>query len=146
MASIIYVGMDVHSNSYSLCCYSIEKDECFAKTKTEADYKMVIRYLKQVESNLGGDCEFICGYEAGCLGYALYHDLTAHGVKCVILAPTTMLTDRKRIKTDSRDAEIISKCLAYHTYSPVYIPSAQDAAVKEYILLLPSRFGRKLTG
>ena len=25
MASIIYVGMDVHSNSYSLCCYSIEK-------------------------------------------------------------------------------------------------------------------------
>ena len=32
----------------------------------------------------------ICGYEAGCLGYTLYHQLTEHNITCVILAPTTM--------------------------------------------------------
>ena len=54
------------------------------------------------------DANFICGYEAGCLGYTLYHQLTEHQVNCVILAPTTMLEQRskKRIKTDKRDAEI----------------------------------------
>ena len=56
----------------------------------------------------GNDANFICGYEAGCLGYTLYHQLTEHDVNCVILAPTTMLEQRskKRIKTDKRDAEI----------------------------------------
>ena len=39
----------------------------------------------------------------------------------------------KRIKTDRRDARLISKCLAFHTYSPVYIPTEVDDAVKEYI-------------
>ena len=33
-----------------------------------------------------------CGYEVGCLGYSLYNQHTVTGVKCVILVPTTMLT------------------------------------------------------
>src|SRR5699024_5431041 len=39
----------------------------------------------------------------------------------------------KRIKTDPRDAAKIAKCLAFHLYSPVYVPDAEDDAVKEYI-------------
>ena len=55
-----------------------------------------------------------CEYEAGCLGYSLYNQLTAAGVKCVILAPTTMLTQQgKRVKTDARDALMITQCLSY---------------------------------
>ena len=40
-------------------------------------------------------------------------DITAAGVKCVILAPTTMLTQQgKRVKTDARDALMIARvCL-----------------------------------
>lgn len=110
MASIIYVGMDVHSNTYSLCSYSIERQECFAQTRVEADHNRIVQYLKQVEAHNGGPCEFVCGYEAGCLGYTLYHELTAHRIHCVILASTTMMSERKRIKTDGRDAETISKC------------------------------------
>ncbi len=44
----------------------------------------------------GNDANFICGYEAGCLGYTLYHQLTEHDVNCVILAPTTMLEQRSK--------------------------------------------------
>jgi len=46
-----------------------------------------------------------------CLGYSLYHQLTANNVKCEILAPTTMLEQRskKRIKTDNRIEELASK-------------------------------------
>jgi transposase len=75
-----------------------------------------------------------CGYEAGCLGYSLYNQLTAAGVKCVILAPTTMLTQQgKRIKTDKRDALMIAQCLSYGGYHPVYIPTEADDSVKEYL-------------
>lgn len=134
MTSIIYVGMDVHTSNYTLCCYTIKKDETFAIVQIDPDYKSILKYLNRIQSQRGGDCKFICGYEAGCLGYSLYHQLTYHGIECVILAPSTMpVTPGKKVKTDRRDAERISRCLAYHTYSPVYIPTAEDDAVKEYI-------------
>ena len=134
MRSILYVGMDVHTTNYTLCCYSIEKDEAFAVVQVEPDIKNILKYLAQIRTNYGDDCVFLCGYEAGCLGYSLYHQLTDCEIDCVILAPTTMpKTSKQRIKTDKRDAVNIAKCLAYHTYSAVNIPTEEDNAVKEYI-------------
>lgn len=97
--------------------------------------KKVLNYLEFLRTIYGDDANFICGYEAGCFGYTLYHQLTANNVKCIILAPTTMLEQRskKRIKTDRRDAEIIAKCLAQHNYSPVHIPTAKDEETKEFL-------------
>lgn len=34
----IFVGMDVHKEKFSLCCYSIEKDEFSHPHTTAADY------------------------------------------------------------------------------------------------------------
>ena len=134
MTSIIYVGMDVHTTNYTLCCYSVTTDNDFATATMEPDYRNIVKYLDRVGSELGGDCHFQCGYEAGCLGYSLHNQLTARGIDCVILAPSTMATTKKKgIKTDKRDASNIARCLAYNTYSPVYVPTAEDNAVKEYI-------------
>src|SRR5699024_3212982 len=81
-----------------------------------------------------GEVTFVCGYEAGCLGYSLYHQLKDHAVDCKILAPTTMgITNTHHIKTDKRDAANIARCLAFHTYSEVYVPDNEDNAIKEYI-------------
>lgn len=135
MNSIIYVGMDVHSKSYTLCCYTIEGEEILHVQNTGADYKMILKYLERIRTLHDGEVEFICGYEAGCLGYTLYHQLTDHNVKCIILAPSTMPVTRgkKKAKTDRRDAASIAKCLAYRTYSPVHVPTERDEQVKEYI-------------
>ena len=134
MKSILYVGMDVHKSNYTLCSYSIDHDEVFAVVQMEPDYKNILSYLERVRQNYDDNCEFLCGYEAGSLGYTLYHQLTDHGVKCVILAPSTMpKTNKREIKTDKRDAMKIAKCLAYRTYSAVHIPTEEDNAVKEYI-------------
>lgn len=133
MTSIIYVGMDVHTTNFTLCCYDAATDSCFACIQTEPDYRKILSYLKRVEKNIGHKCCFLCGYEAGYLGYTLYHQLMDHDVDCVILAPTTIPTKKNEPKTDRRDAKKISRCLAYHDYSPVYVPTSQDDAVKEYI-------------
>lgn len=85
--------------------------------------------MNRIRKQRGEDTCFVYGYEAGCLGYSLYHQLTDQGVECVILAPSTMAeTPGKRIKTDKRDAEKIARCLAYHQYKPVYIPDEEDDA------------------
>lgn len=134
MASIIYIGMDVHTTNFTLCCYTADSDRGFAGVQTKPDYHEILRYMDRIQKQRGEECQFVCGYEAGCLGYSLYHQLTNHGVDCVILAPTTMHGEKgKRIKTDRRDAENIARCLAFHLYSPVHVPTAEDDAVKEYI-------------
>ena len=133
--STVYVGMDVHKESFSLCAFTIEADKASYHQRTEADYRNVLKYLEFLRSIYGYETDFVCGYEAGCLGYTLYHQLTDHNVNCVILAPTTMLEQRsrKRVKTDRRDAEIIARCLAQHNYSPVHVPSAKDEETKEFL-------------
>ena len=131
----VYVGMDVHKESFTLCAYTLEKEKGSYSRRTPADYKEVLKYLEFLRTVYGNDTIFVCGYEAGCLGYTLYHQLTNHHVNCEILAPATMLERRgkKRIKTDKRDAEIIGGCLAQHNYSPVHVPTASDEEVEEFL-------------
>ena len=59
---IINFGMDVHTTNYTLCCYTFYNDTFFADT---------IRKAQKLSTGL--DVEFVCGYEAGCPGYTLYH-------------------------------------------------------------------------
>lgn len=139
MYRIIKIGMDVHSKNYTLCAMEPvigEEDRVFANIQVTADYKNILMFIDDLKLKLGIDDEYdiVCGYEAGCLGYSLYNQLTSAGVKCVILAPTTMLTQQgKRVKTDARDALMIAQCLSYGGYHAVYIPTEEDDSVKEYI-------------
>ena len=139
MYRIIKIGMDVHSTNYTLCAMEPtigSEDRIFGEVQVAPDYKEVICFIESLKMKLGlyDDYSIECGYEAGCLGYTLYHQLTNAGLKCVILAPTTMLTQQgKRVKTDKRDARLIAQCLCYGGYHPVYIPTGEDDAVKEYL-------------
>ncbi|MCD8122785.1 MAG: transposase, partial [Clostridiales bacterium] len=123
--STVYVGMDVHKETFSLCCYTNEKEQAEYCQKVDGHYSKVLNYLEAMRFHYGDDVVFICGYEAGCLGFTLYHQLTDHHVKCVILAPATMLkpSGKKKVKTDKRDAALIARCLAHHDYHPVHVPT-----------------------
>ncbi len=132
MTSILYIGMDVHSTNYTLCAYMFEGNKSFARTTINPKIDELLKYLANLQQHYPG-YELVCGYEAGCLGYSLFHQLTRNKYKCIILAPTTMPSTPKEIKTDRRDALKIAQCLAYGTYSPVHVPTDQDNAVKEFI-------------
>ena len=139
MKRILKIGMDVHSTNYTLCAIEPvigSEDRVFATIQVTPDYKNILLFIENLKTKLGlfDNYSIECGYEAGCLGYSLYNKLTAAGIKCVILAPTTMMTTKgKRVKTDARDALMIAQCLAYGGYHPVYIPSDEDNSVKEYL-------------
>lgn len=131
--------MDVHSTNYTLCALEPvlgSEDIVYANIQVAPDVKNILCFIMNLKTKLGidGDYDIVCGYEAGCLGYSLYNQLTAHGVSCVILAPTTMLSPQGvRIKTDARDAKMIAQCLAHGGYRPVYIPTQEDDSIKEYL-------------
>ena len=119
-------------STFSLCRYDMQQDKVFFAQKMEADYNQVLNYLNAVRKAIGDDVQFVCGYEAGCLGFTLYHQLTRYGVNCVILAPTTMSkpTGKKKIKTAKRGAENIVEVGDFKRF-----PSAERFA--SYIGLVP---------
>lgn len=138
MNKILKIGMDVHTTNFTLCIVEpqLEGDPILLFEKeVRPDYLEVLQIINTLKKRFKDDCLHItCGYEAGCLGYTLYHQLEKAGVKCVILAPSTMeMPGGKRIKTDKRDAWTIAKCLSNGGYSSVHIPTATDEDVRDYI-------------
>ncbi|MEW4354039.1 IS110 family transposase [Streptococcus pneumoniae] len=130
-----YIGMDVHKTSFSLACYHLETDSLSHYQKTAAEAKEVISYLNSLADCYGENTKFVCGYEAGCLGFTLKRQLEAKGITCIVMAPTTILqpSTKKRVKTDKKDAEHLAKCLAFKSYQPVHVPTEEDEQVKEFI-------------
>ena len=134
MNSILYVGLDVHTSNYTICTYEPEFDRISRQVQVEPDYKLIKKYVDHLKNEMGKNRKVICGYEAGCLGYSLYRQLTGVGIDCVILAPTTMERPVSYpFKNDKRDAISVARCLANHGYKAVYVPTPEDEAVKEYI-------------
>lgn len=139
MNSIIYIGMDVHKNTYSLCAIYGKTGEVLGETKIAADVKLIEKFITNAKKKANDqDAEVKTGYEAGCLGYSLYWELTQKGIVCDILAPTTMQRSSKNkvVKNDRRDAQMIASNLAHGTYKAVYVPNDHDVEVKEYIRMM----------
>lgn len=136
MESIIYVGMDVHKDTYSLCSFDLKRNLFFSQHTMKASTSNVVNYLKKV-SQTNGNAITVCGYEAGPTGFRLCLDLQRLGFNCVIMAPTSIAkTARdKLLKTDKADAQMLAKTLAFHSYKEVVIPSENILAIKEVVRL-----------
>ncbi len=78
--------------------------------------------------------------ESGVSSWLLPQMLSESGVSSWLLPQ--MLSERgKRIKTDSRDARLIAKCLCCNWYHPVVIPAAEDEAVRDYLRMIEDHQG-----
>ena len=65
MSTVLYVGMDVHSTSYSLATFALGDREARFELKIEPDYEQVLQYLGTVRRQVAdalGEVEFVCGY------------------------------------------------------------------------------------
>ena len=138
MNTIAYIGMDVHTTNYTLCAISENSNNFYGRVTVPPEFKELERYFKNLHEKKG-ITHFICGYEAGCLGYSLYYALTEHqwkgfSVECLVIAPTSLpMPKGGRIKTDTRDALMLAQSMFNGTCSYVYIPDQSDEAVKEFI-------------
>ena len=68
--NIIYVGMDVHKETYTFCAKMAEfgKKTIVLETKqVPASAQEVLKFVKHLQEKYGEDVKIECGYEAGCL-------------------------------------------------------------------------------
>lgn len=140
MSSIIYIGMDVHKNTFNLCALDGATGEILSETRCAAEAKNIQKFVARVTGKATDDVFVKTGYEAGCLGYALSHSLNDLGIACDILAPTTMQRSAKNkvTKNDKMDARMIAQNLANGTYKAVHIPDGGDVETKEYLRMVQS--------
>lgn len=132
MESIIYVGMDVHKETYSLCCYEPKTDRYLYEARMNSKTSNVLKYLENVKKQLG-EVTFICGYEAGPTGFGLCRDLLRKDISCVVMAPTSLKRPANRkVKNDKVDARLLAKDLFTHDYSAVHISSQKEESIKEF--------------
>lgn len=138
MQSIVYIGMDVHQDSFSLCALDCSSGKIILETKCSAEVKLVERFINKLKQSFNNEFTVQLGYEAGIWGYSLHNRLVELGYECVILAPSTMYSNAKHqmVKNDHQDARMIAHNLAAGTYKQVYVPDEQDDEVKEFIRLI----------
>ena len=51
----VYVGMDVHKDSFTLCAYTLEAEKGLYFQRTQANYKEVHKYLDFLRTVYGSD-------------------------------------------------------------------------------------------
>lgn len=82
MKSIVYIGMDVHKNSYSLCALNANTGEIVQETTISPDVDKIVKFINSAKEKIDEeDISVLTGYEAGCLGYSLYHQRTGNAIK-----------------------------------------------------------------
>ena len=72
MNSIVYVGMDVHKESYTVCSYSFDTDKVMYQQKLPSDYKLILKYLEQLRKKFSDDTEKQILSKMFCNGFGVF--------------------------------------------------------------------------
>ena len=152
MAQSIMVGCDLHEKSMLLMIAVGRQDpEKRCLPNTRAGRSRMIQSLK-TQANDAGGLGITFAYEASCLGFGLYDELTAAGIACYVLAPTKMLRSphQRKNKTDEKDALAILDALRAHELAgvklpAVWVPDRQTRADRSLVRLRLT-LGEKVAG
>jgi transposase len=74
-------------------------------------------------------------YEAGCMGFTIYHKLREHGLDCRVIPPNKVFRpgNRTRIKNDKTDAVLIANMLQYQKGESIHVPTRDDEATRDLL-------------
>lgn len=117
----VYVGIDVHKKSYSVCCVS-EGLKIKSWTMESSPELLLSQLHKYFE-----DATIYSCYEAGFSGYTLHRLLVNGGINNIVVNPGSIETaSRDRVKTDKRDAKKLAEQLYFKKLSCIYIPGEKE--------------------
>jgi len=124
----IYVGMDVHKESWNLGIYL--NDIFVRNLHQKPNPKMMADYLHK---NFPGAI-YRSAYEAGKFGFWIQRQLTSLGVECLVVNPADIPRSQKDSlqKTDPRDARNIGLRLQSGFLRGIHIPDEQQEADRAF--------------
>ncbi|MGO9687157.1 MAG: IS110 family transposase [Syntrophobacteraceae bacterium] len=115
----IYVGMDVHRKSWSICILTHQFEH---KTFTQPpDPLVLVNYLHR---NFPG-ATYHAVYEAGYSGFWIHDQLREKGIECIVVNPADVPTkDKERAgKRDKVDCRKLARSLRNGELEGIYVPT-----------------------
>jgi transposase len=140
------IGCDLHEKTMLLKA-AVGREEPVRRTfrNTTAGRRAMIGWLEAWAQEAGG-ARVVLAYEASCLGFGLYDEVTEAGFECFVLAPTRIERSPKHVrsKTDERDAQRLLDLVRAHLLAgtplpAVWVPVVLYAAVAPMPQLLIAR-------
>lgn len=130
MKKIYYVGLDVHKETVEMSVFQNREKEPEFEKRMENNHSKIIKTLKGLQQ----DGQVVVCYEAGCMGFVLKRIFDEAKIECCIVSSGKI--PRKpgdRIKTDRRDARTLAKLLRSGEAEPIYVPTKEDEAARDYL-------------
>jgi transposase len=118
----IFVGMDVHKNSWKVC---IRNEEMELKTfSQQPSVKTLSNHLKENYPS----AIYKVVYEAGFCGFGYQREFTAIGIDCIIVHPADVPTSDKdkHRKSDTVDCRKLSKTLSKGDLTGIFVPGVEQ--------------------
>ena len=130
--NIVFIGMDTHKefcgNAYSLDSRDHSPQSLGRIPTTKQAITKLARQLQAKYPN--ATLHFV--YEAGPCGYWIYRLLTKLQHCCYIVAPSLIpKAPGDKIKTDKRDALMLTRLIKNADLKPIYVPEPEDEAVRD---------------
>lgn len=140
MKKSILVGCDLHDRNM-LVLAACQREAAVKRSfrNDSAGRQAMLHFLRERARRAGG-AELVFAYEASGLGFGLYDELEAAGVRCHVLAPSKLerSPQQRRTKTDEKDALRLLEILRGHVLAgnalpDVWVPDPQTRDDREVV-------------